>query len=80
MDGRNTESTGRHGLWLSKPFAWTLIAVLWLNKLDTSLSPQKSRCNPRSVSLGFVVDKMTVRQFLFDVPQYSPVSIIPTMF
>jgi hypothetical protein len=48
------------------------MAVLWLRRLDAGLSPQR----PGSVGVGFVVDKVALRQVSPRVLRFSPVNFI----
>jgi hypothetical protein len=45
----------------------------------TRFSPQRPGFNPRSVSIGFVVNKLTLGQALLRVPLFPSVSVIPSI-
>ena len=49
-----------------------MLTVPWLGRLVTDLSPQKPGFRPRSISVGLLVDKMTLRQFFLPVLCFSP--------
>jgi branched-subunit amino acid transport protein len=48
-----------------------------LRLLTAGLLPLWPRFKPRSVHVGFVVDKVTLGQVFLQVLQFSPVNIIP---
>jgi hypothetical protein len=51
--------------------------VLWLTRLVAGISPQKPGFDPGSVHVGFLVDKVALRQVLPLVLRFSPVNFIP---
>jgi hypothetical protein len=53
------------------------IAVPWLRRLAAGLSPRRPGFDPRSVHVGFVVDKVVLGQVFLRVLRFSPVSFIP---
>jgi hypothetical protein len=55
-------------------------AMPWLRPLFASLSLQKPGFNTNSIRVGFVVDKLVVRQFFLRVFPSSAVNMIPPMF
>jgi hypothetical protein len=52
-------------------------AVPWLRRLVAGLSPRSPVFAPRSVHVGFVVDKVALGQVFLRVLRFSPVSIVP---
>jgi hypothetical protein len=50
----------------------------WLRQLIVGLSPWKPRFTPRSVHVGFVIDKVTLGCVFLQVFQFSPIGIIPS--
>jgi hypothetical protein len=52
-------------------------AMPWLKRLVAGLSPWRPGFAPRSIHMGFVVDKEALGQFFLQVLQLSPVNIIP---
>jgi hypothetical protein len=52
-------------------------AVQWLKSLVAGLSPRRPGLTPRSIHVGFMADKMELRQVFLRVLQFSPVNIIP---
>lgn len=42
-------------------------------------SPQRSGFNPRSVSIGFVVNKLAMGQAVLRVPLFPSASVIPSI-
>jgi hypothetical protein len=54
-------------------------ALPWLRRLVAGLSPRRPGFDPRSVHMGFVVDKVALGLVFLPVLQFSPVSIIPPM-
>jgi hypothetical protein len=55
-------------------------AVPWLRRLDAGLSPWNPGLAPRSIHVGFVVDKVAVGEGLLRVILFFPVNIIPPSF
>jgi hypothetical protein len=53
------------------------LAVPWLRRLVTGLSPRRPGFAPGSVHVGFVVDKIALRQVFLRVLRVFPVNIIP---
>jgi hypothetical protein len=53
------------------------LAVPWLRRLVTGLSPRRPGFDPGSVHVGFVVDKVALGQAFLRVLRFSPVSLIP---
>jgi hypothetical protein len=51
-------------------------AVPWLRQLVTGLSPRGPGFAPGSIRVGFMVDKVALRQVFLRVLRFSPVSII----
>lgn len=47
---------------------------------DNCQSLLRPKFDPKSVHMGFVVEKATLGQVLFQMPQFSPVSILSPMF
>ena len=43
------------------------------------LSLLKPKVDPKSVHMGFVVDKVALGQVLFQMPQFSPVTVLSPM-
>jgi hypothetical protein len=56
---------------------YRFLAVPWLRWLVTGLSPRRPGLDPGSVHVGFVVDKLALRQVLLRVLRCSPVNFIP---
>jgi hypothetical protein len=52
-------------------------ALPWLSQLVAGLSPRRPGLNPGSVNVGFVVDKVALRQVFHRVLRFSPVNFIP---
>jgi hypothetical protein len=52
-------------------------AVPWLRPLAAGLPPQRPGFDPRSVHVGFVVDKVALGQGFLRVLRFSPVNFIP---
>jgi hypothetical protein len=52
-------------------------AVPLLRRLVTGLSPRRPWFDPRSVHVGFVVDKVALGQVFPRVLRFSPVNFIP---
>jgi len=48
-------------------------------RTDNCLSLLKPKFEPKSVRVGFVLDKAALGQALFQMPQFSPVSILSPM-
>jgi hypothetical protein len=53
------------------------LAVPWLRRLVAGLSPRRPGFDPASVHVGFVVDKVALRQDFPRVLRFSPVNLIP---
>jgi hypothetical protein len=53
------------------------LAVPWIRWLVAGLSPRRPGFAPRSINVGFVVDKVALRQVFLRVLRFCPVSIIP---
>jgi hypothetical protein len=53
-------------------------AVPWLRRLVAGLSPRRPVFAPKSVHVGFVVDKVALGQGFLRVLRFSPVSIVPS--
>jgi hypothetical protein len=51
--------------------------VPWLRRLVTGLSSRRPWFDPGSVHVGFLVDKVALRQVFPRVFQFSPVNFIP---
>jgi hypothetical protein len=56
-----------------------VIAVPWLRSLVTGLSPRRPGFAPRSIHVGFVVDKVALGQVFLRVLRFSPANIIPPL-
>jgi len=54
-------------------------AAPWLKQFVTGLSPRVSRFSRRPIHVGFVVDKVTLRQVICQERQFVPVNIISSM-
>jgi hypothetical protein len=52
--------------------------MLWLRRFAACLSLRKPVLEPRSVHVGFVVDKMALGQVSVRVLRFSLVNIIPS--
>jgi hypothetical protein len=52
-------------------------AVPWLRSLVAGLSPRRPGFAPRSIHVGFVMDKVALGQVFLRVLRFSPVNIIP---
>jgi hypothetical protein len=55
-------------------------AVPWHRRLAAGLSQRSPAFGPRSIHVGFVVDKMALGLAFLRVLQFSPVNIIPPSF
>jgi hypothetical protein len=53
------------------------MAVPWLRRLVAGLSPRRRGFDPRSVNVGFVVDKVAMGQVFPRVFRFSPINFIP---
>jgi hypothetical protein len=51
--------------------------VPWFRRLVAGLSPPRTGFDPRSVHVGFVVDKVALGQAFPRVLRFSPVNFIP---
>jgi hypothetical protein len=51
--------------------------VPWLRRLVAGLPPRRSRFDPGSLHVGFVVDKVALGQIFSPVLRFSLVSFIP---
>jgi hypothetical protein len=60
--------TGHHKPLLSATVIYQ--AMPWLRQSFTSLSPQRPGLNPRSVHVGFLVERMTIAQVFVPVLQF----------
>jgi hypothetical protein len=56
------------------------MAVPWLRRLVAGLSSRSPGFAPGSIHVGFVVDKVELRQDFLRVLRFSPVNIIPPSF
>jgi hypothetical protein len=54
-----------------------VVAVPWLRRLVTGLSPRRPGFDPGSVHVGFVVDKVALGQAFPRVLRFYPVNFIP---
>jgi hypothetical protein len=61
----------------SKSFQTQIKAVPWLRRLVAGLSPRRPGFDPKSVQVGYVVDKVALGQVFLRVLQFSPVNFIP---
>jgi hypothetical protein len=74
-------------VFLNRKWSWGLYfrhvflpaAVPWLKRLVAGLSPRKSGFAPGSIHVGFVVDKVVLRQIFLRVIRFSPANIIPPL-
>jgi hypothetical protein len=57
-----------------------LVAVLWLRRIVTGLTPRRPGFDPGSVHVGFVVEIVALGQVYPRVLRFSPVSLIPPVF
>jgi hypothetical protein len=55
------------------------VAVPWLRRLVGGLSPRRPKFDPRSVHVGFAVDKVALGQVFPRVLRFSPVNFIPSV-
>jgi hypothetical protein len=56
-----------------------MMAMPWLKWLVTGLSLQRAGFLPKSIHVGFVVDKVALGQVFLRVLRFSPVIIIPPL-
>jgi hypothetical protein len=54
-----------------------VLTIPWLRRSVTGLSPRRPGFSPGSVCVGFVVDRVAVRQVFLRVLRVSFVSIVP---
>jgi hypothetical protein len=62
---------------LGWPHSWARRLVKRFRRLVASLSPRRPGFDPRSVHVGFVVEKVALGQVFPRLLQFSPVSFIP---
>jgi hypothetical protein len=60
-----------------KILAFTIKAEPWLTRLVAGLLPRRPGFDPGSVHVGFVVDKVALKQVFLRVHRFSPVNFIP---
>jgi hypothetical protein len=51
----------------------------WLGRLVAGLSPSKPGLSARSVRVGYVVDRVALRQVFLRVLRVSPIIVVPPM-
>ena len=74
-----SQKNQRHGLyskWVPPDTGQEVLpAVSWFRQSIASLSPRRSRVHLRSVYVGFVMDKVLLRQIFLRVFRFFPVTI-----
>jgi hypothetical protein len=64
-------TTGVWQVWSSNVLIMVYLAVPWLRRLVAGLSPWRPEFTPRSIHVGFVVDKVALGQVFLRVLQFS---------
>jgi hypothetical protein len=54
-----------------------MLAVPWVSLLVVILSPRRLGFEPGPFNVGFLVDRVTIRQVLLQALRFPPVNVVP---